>query len=57
MTTLSTNLLGRKLFERISSDKEVNGSFSGMTLHQFLIRLVIAIFLLRRMEWLLSIPC
>ena len=36
MTTLSTNLLGRKLFERISSDKEVNGSFSGMTLHQFL---------------------
>lgn len=36
MTTLSTNLLGRKLFERISSDKEVNGLFSGMTLHQFL---------------------
>ena len=36
MTTLSTNLLGRKLFERISSDKEVNGSFSGMTLYQFL---------------------
>lgn len=36
MTTLSTNLLGRKLFKRIFSDKEVNGSFSGMTLHQFL---------------------
>ena len=31
MTTLSTNLLGRKLFAHISSDKEVNDSFSGMT--------------------------
>lgn len=36
MTTLSTNLLGRKLFAHISSDKEVNDSFSGMTLRQFL---------------------
>ena len=37
-TTLvpSTHLVGRKLFTRITSDKEVNGSFSGMTLHQFL---------------------
>ena len=51
MTTLSTNLLGRKLFERISSDKEVNGSFSGMTLHQFLNKTGNSLFLVMRRWW------